>query len=197
MAAFTLLATMLAAFALAEPNAREFKSYYEHLTSDSLMKFNTDNVTKTFTAPELDTCSAITYEHIDDLKARELTRRFDITRKECIPPLDIPVEEDCLALCEHIAGMQGPLLIDPLDIWYLETGGCVFGAASLDACTRISIDPMSELAEFCNAMYIECVWQDPQEGNEMRDGFIEGTDPNMAMALSGAKAAPPYSEEPC
>ncbi|KAI1461493.1 hypothetical protein F4805DRAFT_284806 [Annulohypoxylon moriforme] len=101
----------------------------------------------------------------------------------CLNPRDAPVSEDCESLCDNMSRTQGPLIVQPFEIWHYEAGHCIYGLLNLDPCRAISIDPISMLAQFCWSMYHECV-VDGYDGYIERDG--------VAMAMSGTEAAPPY-----
>ena len=176
-----LLYASMAALATAEIN-----SHVVHLSS--LPKaLNVSSLAKTFSGPPVDALKA---KISHPSKSRSLIDRQTLVVEECLDPLDRPISSDCEAVCENVHGQQGPLLIPPLDVWYIEQGHCVFGVANLDPCENIDVDPISVLYSFCQSMYLNCAV-------DGYDGYLQYKDPAVAMALSGTPAAPPYSEQPC
>lgn len=144
---------------------------------------------KTFKGPSLNT-SAITHSTHRKLKGNSLSNRQTLVTETCLDPLDGIISQDCEALCDNLNGQQGPLVIAPLDIWYIEQGHCVFGVGNIDPCETIDLDPIGILYSFCQSMYLNCAING-------YDGFLQYTDPAIAFALSGTPAAPPYTEGPC
>ncbi|KAH9218337.1 hypothetical protein DL95DRAFT_458586 [Leptodontidium sp. 2 PMI_412] len=157
----------------------DYKSYFLPLSSEKLVTFNTSAILKSVNVPAITSST--------------------ITKEECLDPLDRPYYEDCSSICGQspneqpegiLVEFQGPVEIQPLEIWLLEYSDCVFRIANLDPCEIIDIDPLSDVWAYCYSMYANCAF-------EGYDGYLEGTDPEMAMALSGTPGAPPYVEDPC
>ena len=195
MAVISLLLTTLVAFgttalALTVPVSSDVTTYYKNM-SDISVKLNTDAVVKSFTAPDLDT-SAIKSLQIEPRSEAGLSRRFTVTRFDCLSPLPAhrPILEDCSRLCDYLGHVQGPILIRPLNIWYEQSGHCILGIVNTNPCHPLVIDPIRILQGYCRSMLTDCV-------RNGFDGFIEGVAPGMAMALTGLEAAPPYTREPC
>ncbi|OAQ67206.1 hypothetical protein VFPPC_14451 [Pochonia chlamydosporia 170] len=195
MPAATVLVALLAAFAVAQGSPGKYKTYFRSLETDPPKSLKVDAVRKTFDPPNVNLSVAVhklNGNTKDKLPAKVPTMQLDFvpTIRDCLDPSDRPIVEDCESVCENLSEQQGPLVIQPLQIWHLEAGHCVFGAANLDPCSAIDIDPISTLAGYCNSMLTSCV-------RDGYDGYLEGAPPPMAFALSGTAAAPPYHEGPC
>jgi hypothetical protein len=197
MAPLTLLALALAALALADPRYSNIKTSSLPLSSDLLATLNVGAVTKSFAVPTLNS-SSLTHHPITS-RSSPVNRRWTVTVEQCLDPSDRPFFEDCANICSvdpdgnpdgWLYGQQGPIEIQPLEIWYVEDETCAFGIANLDPCEIIDIDPLGDVWAYCYSMYRNCVLNG-------YDGFLQGTDPEMAMALSGSPSAPPYVEGPC
>ncbi|KAI1391647.1 uncharacterized protein F4822DRAFT_192285 [Hypoxylon trugodes] len=104
---------------------------------------------------------------------------------ECITPAYPPVTEDCESLCDNLSQTQGPLIVQPFEIWHFEAGQCLYGLANLDPCDAISVDPISQLGPYCDSMYSQCIVNG-------YDGYYDASSSRAAMALTGTAAAPPY-----
>ncbi|MCJ1422048.1 hypothetical protein MMC32_008417 [Xylographa parallela] len=166
-----------------------FQSSTKSLATAGLPQLKTNSVVKTFNAPSVNS-SAINVNTTTSAKQSGPHSLYTITTAECLDPLDAPISSDCEALCETLTQLQGPLLLQPYDIWEYSMGHCVFGAANLENCEQISFDPIGQLATFCTSMYSDC-------SVNGYDGYIQARGPSMAFALSGTPAAPPYSQQPC
>lgn len=110
------------------------------------------------------------------------------TDSRCLEPAEgaHPIVEDCLRLCDNIAGNGGRMIIGPLDIEHFQIGHCMFGVANLRVCDTIEILEIKQFAVMCRSMLFSCV-------RNGYDGLVEGSWPPMAFSLFGLPAAPPYS----
>jgi hypothetical protein len=203
MAPFTLPILALAALALANRDYSNVKTSLVPLSSDKVGTLKVDAFKRPIAAPPLNFSSVVTHS----IASRSsIKRRWTVTSAECLDPSDSPHYEDCANICSidpegnpdgWLAGQQGPIVIQPWEIWYVEDGTCTFGIANLDPCEIIDIDPLGAVWQYCYSMYADCVYGNQIQGLSGYDGFLQGTDPNMAMALSGSPSAPPYEEGPC
>ncbi|KAK2741552.1 hypothetical protein FQN55_008307 [Onygenales sp. PD_40] len=156
-------------------------------------KSNPHNIT-TFTKPlsELPPAKG-TVRDIDipskTLDARTLARRAPIILdSQCLTPEDRPIWEDCTAICEFLLEQNSYQQLAPFKTIYWNAGGCLLGVANL-TCRHLSVFP-PEIAAYCDALNGLCV-------ADGYDGFLLTDGPRMAIALTGAPAAPPYQSPAC
>ena len=199
MAPFSLLPVIITALAMAGLG-HGIRASFLPLSSDSVNTLNVNAVVNSFHVPEFNS-SSITHKRITSRSSgpSRMSRRWTVTEEECLDPSDRPYYEDCANICSAgtdgvpegwLVDYQGPIEIQPLELCYVEDGDCAFGIANLDPCEIIDIDPLADVWGYCYSMYLNCAANG-------YDGFLAGTDPEMAMALSGSPSAPPYVEGPC
>ncbi|KAI1771987.1 hypothetical protein F4818DRAFT_185055 [Hypoxylon cercidicola] len=115
---------------------------------------------------------------------------WNATTGDCLNPLDAPAGADCEAVCDGISRTRGAVVVYPGQVWSVQADRCFFTLSNLEPCQSINWTPASGLAPYCWSMYRGCAVN-------RFDGYLEGPDPHMAMALSGSFAAPPYSPGQC
>ncbi|KAI1101206.1 hypothetical protein F4804DRAFT_17928 [Jackrogersella minutella] len=181
----SVVITFLSALAVAAASRRATptgNTWVSSISSDaSTSPAQKPSVAKTFEMDPANNISSII--HFSGSKTHPQSINTPATIHQCLNPHDAPISQDCESLCDNMSRTQGPILLQPFEIWHMEAGHCIFGLANLDSCDAINVDPISSLAPYCWSMYYECAV-------DGYDAYIEQE--GVAMAMSGTEAAPPY-----
>ncbi|RMZ83722.1 hypothetical protein DV738_g1110, partial [Chaetothyriales sp. CBS 135597] len=194
MISYILLVLVAIATALPGVQPPIFKMSTRNLTDNNLRKLNIDQpAAKNFQLSPHERRNIDVSENSKSLagfQSADFTAKNLPTDSICLHPLNVPIVDNCRTLCAQLEFMQGPDVIQPLEIKAIEFEHCVFEWVNLDACRVATIDPMSSLKYFCDRLFEECVVH-------RLDGYMHDDFPYLGFTLSGIEAAPPYVARAC